>query len=161
MKIPSRMLFEKKAPIMPPHFRLIKRHEQPTTNWSGGTTTQLAIYPEHASYLERTFVWRLSTAKVEIEESTFTLLPGFDRIIMPLEGQIQLTHEQQHQCSLKPFEQESFYGGWTTHCKGKCRDFNLMMKKDGCQGSLQHIHLKQEESTTISMKQECTTLNYN
>ena len=29
---------------------LIRKEEQKTTNWSGGTTTELAIYPKDAIY---------------------------------------------------------------------------------------------------------------
>lgn len=32
------------------------------TSWSGGETTQLAIYPEHASLSKRDFLWRISSA---------------------------------------------------------------------------------------------------
>jgi len=36
-----------------------------TSNWSGGTTTQLFIYPPTAEYLQRNFIFRLSTASVK------------------------------------------------------------------------------------------------
>ena len=38
-----------------------------TTEWSGGTTTQLAISPERAAYGDREFLWRLSSATVELD----------------------------------------------------------------------------------------------
>ena len=46
-----------------------------TTTWSGGKTTQLAIAPDGASYAERAFLWRISSATVELEASDFTPLP--------------------------------------------------------------------------------------
>lgn len=56
--------------------KVITKEQQKTSTWSGGTTTQLAIYPEDADYGKRNFTWRLSSATVEAEESVFTSLPG-------------------------------------------------------------------------------------
>ena len=42
-----------------------------TTTWSGGKTTQLAIAPDGASYAERAFLWRISSATVELEAYGF------------------------------------------------------------------------------------------
>ena len=55
------------------------------SSWSGGTTTELSIAPENGNYQSRDFLWRLSSATVELEESTFTSLPDFDRIILTLD----------------------------------------------------------------------------
>ena len=51
-----------------------------TSTWSGGTTTQLAIAPEGAVYAERSFLWRVSSATVELETSDFTPLPDYNRL---------------------------------------------------------------------------------
>lgn len=107
--------------------RIIRKEELSTSSWNGGTTTQLAIYPENASYAERNFKWRISTATVEIEESTFTSLPNITRIIMPLKGQMHLIHEGHRETLLHPFEQDTFMGDWNTKCYGKASDFNLMI----------------------------------
>ena len=50
-------------------WKLLTQADQVTTTWSGGTTTQLAIAPEGAVYADRDFLWRLSSAKVELEHS--------------------------------------------------------------------------------------------
>ena len=44
--------------------------------WSDGTTTQLLIAPEGAHYAARDFLWRVSSATVELDESDFTPLPA-------------------------------------------------------------------------------------
>ena len=108
-------------------YKIIRTQDLTTSSWSGGTTTQLAIYPENTVYAERNFKWRVSTAKVDIEESTFTQLPHVSRIIMPLQGTLHLVHEGHHESLLKPFEQDSFMGDWKTVCYGKAIDFNLMI----------------------------------
>ena len=105
---------------------ILRSCEQKASVWSGGTTTQLAIYPAGSEYKERRFEWRISTARVDSEESVFTLLPGIHRTLMILEGRIELAHEGIRSASLEPFMQDEFDGGWTTRSCGRCVDFNLM-----------------------------------
>lgn len=121
--------------------KIIRKPEQLTNIWSGGTTTQLYIYPEDADYSKRNFMWRISSAKVDAEESEFTNLPGIWRLIMVLEGEMTLEHKGHHSVHLKPYEQDSFSGEWTTHSRGRVRDFNLMMA-EGCRGYLNVIFIK-------------------
>ncbi|MDR1705524.1 MAG: HutD family protein [Clostridiales bacterium] len=60
------------------------------STWTGGTTTELAVYPKESVYADRNFSVRVSTATVELEKSVFTALPGFTRLIMPLSGNMKL-----------------------------------------------------------------------
>ena len=122
---------------------IIRKSEQNTSTWSGGTTTELAIYPVGASYSDRNFAWRLSSANVELEESTFTSLPGIWRYIMVIDGEMLLEHDEHHKVHLKPYEQDSFNGGWVTKSKGKVTDFNLMLA-DGYNGRIEAIHVSEE-----------------
>lgn len=124
--------------------KLIKKNEQTSNEWSGGITTQLAIYPEDADYNKRNFKWRISSAIVELEESVFTRLPDVWRLIMVIDGQMTLEHEGYHRVHLKPYEQDSFSGGWTTKSFGKVRDFNLMLA-EGCNGELEALTIRKEE----------------
>ena len=120
---------------------IITSGQHRTSTWSGGTTTELAMFPPCASYTARDFAWRLSTAVVTAPESTFTSLPGYHRLLMVLEGKMKLEHAGHHQVTLLPFEQDSFSGSWLTRCTGTGRDFNLMLA-DGWQGSLQAMRLE-------------------
>jgi len=106
-----------------------------TTSWSGGTTSELYIYPENSFYAERNFSFRISTATVEQDESDFTKLPGFKRHLMLLEGELSLEHENHYAIKLNLLEQDFFSGEWQTKSRGKCSDFNLMTA-DGYAGSL-------------------------
>jgi environmental stress-induced protein Ves len=107
-------------------YTLTKRGDLPVSRWSGGTTTQLAIYPHGADYGARSFVWRVSTATVEAPESTFTPLPGVSRRIMVLEGRMTLVHEGHYTKELAVGEQDAFMGDWTTRSRGLVTDFNVM-----------------------------------
>ncbi len=117
--------------------KIVKEQEQDHAKWSGGVTTQLGIYPLTALYKKRNFAWRISTATVEDAKSTFTSLPGFKRIIMPLQGEpLQLNHKNHHKVTLQYLETDTFQGDWVTESEGKVQDFNLMLA-DGCDGSMQ------------------------
>lgn len=132
--------------------RVIRSEEQKTSEWSGGVTTQLAIWPEGADYATRNFDWRISTARVELEESNFTALPGISRWLMLLEGRIHLAHDGIGELDMVPFENVArFDGGWKTKSVGKCVDFNLMMK-DGFTGGLGYVPAGAE---SVTIFEEC------
>ena len=107
-----------------------------TGSWSGGTTTQLYLYPEDGSYANRDFLFRISSATVVLEESDFTPLPGVERYIVPLEGGFVLTHPGMPSVELSPLAPPyRFPGDIPTHCVGSATDFNLMLK--GCEGMME------------------------
>lgn len=113
-----------------------------TSDWSGGKTTQLAIFPQDSQYLERDFLWRISSATVDTEESDFSKLPDYDRVLMVLKGEVILNYQGQRTVKLKELEQDSFDGGWKTVSYGKITDFNLMVRK----GSEGHLDIIRPES---------------
>lgn len=50
----------------------VSKEDYPVSNWSGGKTTQLFIYPENSEYAKRNFLFRISSATVDCERSEFT-----------------------------------------------------------------------------------------
>ena len=128
--------------------------------WSGGTTTQLAICPPGAVYAERDFLWRVSSAAVELEESVFTPLPDYERLIATLEGEIVLTHNGGAPLRLRPFEVHAFSGADATHSRGRCRDFNLMLRRGKAAGSMEALELPAEPRTLPSPASGETVLLY-
>jgi environmental stress-induced protein Ves len=131
-------------------FELIRKADQSTSNWSGGTTTQIAIFPKNTAYAERNFTWRISSARVELEESEFTSLPGIWRLIMVLDGEMRLEHTGHHTTYLKRFDQDSFSGDWTTKSFGKVRDFNVMLANNST-GKLSATSLASHESAAVEI----------
>ncbi len=100
-----------------------------TSIWSGGTTTELFIWPANADYAKREFAVRVSSATVDLPESDFTPLSGVDRWITPLSGGFTLTHPGKAPVVLAPLDGPyAFSGSEATHCVGKASDFNLMCK---------------------------------
>ena len=72
------------------------------SDWSGGITAQLLIFPEKSKYELRNFLWRISSASVKNEKSVFTVLPAFKRILMVMEGNVLLEHAGFHTIQLGP-----------------------------------------------------------
>lgn len=138
---------------------LCKEEHYKVSNWTGGKTTQLAIYPESSDYLQRNFMWRLSSATVEQEESDFSKLPDYDRVLMVLKGEVVLSYEGERVTRLKELEQDRFDGGWKTKSFGKITDYNLMVRK-GNEGYLDLIYpgeAKTEMTSTFETKMPCAT----
>ena len=110
-----------------------------TTTWSGGTTTQLAIAPKGALYAERDFLWRVSSATVELDESDFTALPDYRRFISTVRGDMTLSHHGGDELTLRPGDIHAFDGGDDTHSRGRCTDFNLMLRKGRAEGDMRSL----------------------
>lgn len=104
--------------------------------WSGGITEEIYIYPPEADYQDRDFLYRISTAIVEAEQSVFTPLCDYTRYIAPLNGALSLSIGEEP-FQLKPFEVLKFDGGQvvTSRSQGGLRDLNLMVRK-GHEGSM-------------------------
>ena len=110
---------------------LRKEENYSISNWTGGKTKELAIFPRASKYLDRNFIWRLSSATVELDESDFSKLPDYDRVIMVLKGSVVLTYDGKKTVKLNELEQDSFDGGWKTKSFGRITDFILMVRKGG------------------------------
>ena len=107
--------------------------------WSGGSTTELFIWPEGADYGKREFTLRVSSARVDLEESDFTPLQGVLRYITPLSGGFTLTHPGSTPVAMAPLDAPYRFSGETpTHCVGRATDFNLMLK--GVDGEMALCH---------------------
>lgn len=111
-----------------------------TSSWSGGTTTQIFIYPPQADYAKRDFLLRISSATVDLEISHFTVLPNIQRFISPLTGDLKISHDEKYFTKLKPYEIYAFDGGIKTISAGKVRDFNVMVK-NGIDASVKNFFL--------------------
>lgn len=101
-----------------------------TTTWPGGTTSQLYIFPEDAQFSERNFDFRISSATIEVEESSFTSLPSYNRILAILEGNLTLHHVGKPSTQLAKYEHVFFHGSWETSSVGKVRDFNVIYNEN-------------------------------
>ena len=130
-----------------------KEDKSKTITWASGTSTELFIFPSSGDFQKRDFLFRLSTATVEAEESVFSDFSGITRTLMLLEGNLTLIHEGRYTKELMPFDQDTFDGGWDTKSKGKVKDFNLMCKA-GASGTLKHFYLQKKENITLKLRND-------
>lgn len=119
------------------------------SRWSGGITRQIAIAPSGAAYGERSFLWRVSSATVDLDTSVFTPLPDYRRWITTLDGSVTLTHDGGAPIRLTPFDIHQFDGGSRTCSQGRCTDFNLMLRKGSCCGSLRAVRFSAAGRQTV------------
>jgi len=136
-----------------------KASDLKAARWAGGTTTQLAIYPESSEYTKFNFQFRISRATVEIEESTFTFMPGVKRHLMILDGALQIDHKGRYRKQLDKFGYDIFDGEWPTTAKGKVSDFNLMTCGK-TSGKLQALVLKDRKESTLDYGQGTSYSSY-
>lgn len=126
-------------------YQLTKKPQLKTATWAGGTTTQLAIFPESATYRQFNFDFRISYATVEVGTSTFTFMPGVTRHLMILKGALEINHTGRYKKHLHKFEQDVFNGEWPTTAKGKVTDFNLMTR-GAASGKLESLLLEPDKT---------------
>ena len=125
-------------------------HQFSAKTWANGTTTELVKFPPESDFLKRDFIFRISTATVEAEQSTFSDFSGLTRILMVLDGSMTLVHEGRYQKHLNPYDQDTFDGSWATKSIGKVRDFNLMCNAQAV-GSIRAFTLEESQKESVSV----------
>lgn len=114
--------------------KLVHENGYVTSEWDGGKTTQMYLFPEECSYANRDFNFRISSATVETPKSKFSDLTGYTRILMPLSNTITLFQNGDRKILL-PYQQIRFNGNDLVTSIGKTVDFNLMFD-EGFDGKL-------------------------
>ena len=135
-------------------YKIITSEYFQPAGWSGGTTTELFIFPLSADYQLRNFQFRLSTSTVETDKSDFTSLYGISRKLMVLAGKMTLRHEDHYSRRLNKFDVDEFEGDWKTSSTGKCTDFNLMTTGK-ITGKLTAIVIQKEQYVNLNIKENC------
>lgn len=130
--------------------RVLHETDYQISNWSGGKTIQLAIYPENSDYSKRNFLWRISSATVDLPESDFTALPDYLRQITPISGEMTLQHDGETRIPIPVGTIHTFDGGAVTHSWGCCTDFNLMLRKGHAEGTMQRVFCPAEEAYHVT-----------
>ena len=85
------------------------------------------------------------------EKAKFTSLPGVDRFISKLEGDMFLEHDKHYEVELEKYQIDRFKGDWETYSTGKFKDFNLMLK--GVRGDLYFREL--ESPSKLHLEHNC------
>ena len=129
--------------------KIIKSKDLKTATWSSGTTTEYFIYPESSSFKNLDFDFRIATATIDQEDSTFTPLVGVRRLFIPLTDTISLQHDDGEIFNLQAFEPNFFSGESKTIYKGKGQAFNLMVMDKG-EVSARYISFKEPQTLSFA-----------
>jgi len=105
-----------------------------------GVTSQVAIQPEGANFPDDPFIWRVSTASIA-SSGPFSTFPGYDRIVVLIEGQeAELNHDMADRPrKLTRLEPYAFRGEWETTCElttEAIRDFGILVRRDQAQAKV-------------------------
>lgn len=121
------------------------------STWAGGKTYEILIGGKGKDYAKRDFSYRVSSATVDLEESTFSDLPMVNRYITTIKGSMKLEHlspmtnKKIEELSLEPFDVHFFDGGLKTISYGKVQDFNLMIDKVSAGGDMKSYKYSDDE----------------
>lgn len=72
------------------NIRLLSKKDSTPTIWSGGLTYEYMIYPKTASYSDRDFAFRISSATIEEVPSEFTKFKGYYRYLVMLDNRLHV-----------------------------------------------------------------------
>lgn len=126
----------------------------------GGTTTEIAIYPEDTDVSGGSFIWRVSIADVA-SDGPFSRFPGYERHIMLIAGNgMVLDAGSKGRIVLgEPYRPVSFSGDWLIEGRlndGPVRDFNVISARERTDSQLdvltvsQHSKLAAENATVFA-----------
>lgn len=118
--------------------RVLPQKEYAVSYWSGGTTSQVMIWPPESEFKKHEFLWRISLATMEAVDSSFTQFDGFHRILHLLDGESRLSFADGRNYILHPGDEVRFYGTDDVKSCGKAGDLNLIMA-DGVWGEMRSL----------------------
>jgi environmental stress-induced protein Ves len=122
----------------------------------GGTTTEIAIYPDNAAISGGSFIWRVSIADVA-SSGPFSRFPGYDRHIMLIAGNgMVLDAGSKGKILLdRLYQPASFSGDWLvegTLKAGPVRDFNVISARKDVRNSSLDVQIVKERSKLVAQK---------
>lgn len=138
--------------------KIVLENEFITSDWSGGTTSQIYIDPKDANVSQKNFNFRISSATCDLDESEFTKYSEFTRYITPITGDLSLNNNGEN-IHINPYEVYCFDGNDKVISRGKVRDYNLIIKKDN-KGLMYSKKLEDEEVNIKAKTKKCIIFNY-
>ncbi|WP_166924523.1 HutD family protein [Flavobacterium poyangense] len=110
------------------NIHLLPKENSTASIWSSGLTYEYMIYPKTASYSDRDFVFRISSATIEQEPSAFTKFKGYHRYLVMLDNLLDIEVNKENKVYKKHEIMEfSSDDEVTSYTKGM--DFNWMVSE--------------------------------
>lgn len=130
--------------------RLLLASSRVASAWKngGGVTREVASQPASAP---PGFDWRISVAEIE-RPGPFSIYPGVDRTLAVLEGQLELTIEDEPPLPLSSRSPAVNFPGEARVSAApvsvRSRDLNIMVRRDGWRSTLEAVHTGSEVALT-------------
>lgn len=108
-----------------------QKENQEVTDWGGGATIQLSVYPQNCSgghLLE--YIFEITSSTVIYDTTDFTQFYGYKRLLMVIEGEMTLIHGDGKTVHLGKYEYDCFDGNDKTRSMGKATDYEIVIKND-------------------------------
>lgn len=108
---------------------IIHQKDYPTATWQGGITREIYIFPAESCLSLRNFDIRISSAIIHSTSGTFSDFSGFQRCLLPVEGEIQLFMNDEK--VVLDNKQPYFFDGGIQVCSentAEAIDFNVIFK---------------------------------
>jgi uncharacterized membrane protein YgaE (UPF0421/DUF939 family) len=122
-------------------YRIKRSANHKTTNWSGGVSTELLIYPERAFFSERNFIWHFSSSTNDYRETTFSVMNGYKRHLLLLSGNAKIIQGTEAY-NMTKYESVSLNTEEMAKCIGLCTDLKLMVS-DAYEAELKKYHCQE------------------
>ncbi|MCV9926813.1 HutD family protein [Flavobacterium sp. LS1R49] len=107
---------------------LLSKKDCTASIWSGGLTYEYMIYPKTASYTDRDFAFRISSATIEKEPSEFTKFKGYYRYLVMLDNSLDIEVNKEKKAYEK-YEIMEFNSDDDVTSYTKGNDFNWMVSE--------------------------------
>lgn len=118
-----------------------------TVPWKNGrgTTAELAVWPDGASFERGDFEWRVSKARI-VEDGPFSRFEEHDRVLVVLDGAgVDLVHPGvAARARVRALEPYRFRGDWPTEAhlvRGPVSDFNVLVRRGAWEANVEVVVL--------------------
>ncbi|MDF9866523.1 environmental stress-induced protein Ves [Bacilli bacterium PM5-3] len=109
--------------------KYIKQEDTKTTKWAKGSTSEYYIYPESCNYMNKDFLFRISSATIDEQPARFTMFIGYTRYLTMLDSALDISINRK-QNTYENHEIIKFHSEDDTIAYSTGKDFNLMVKED-------------------------------
>jgi uncharacterized protein len=138
-------------------YRIITPAEYRVLPWKNGrgVTTEFVIEPPDSNFQSGDFLWRISSARV-LEKGPFSQFPGFDRILIVLEGkELRILKDSGEFHKLHQFDALSFHGEEIIESEPSedgVLDLNIFFRRNLFQVNLHRIEDRSQFSCRSSIR---------
>lgn len=111
------------------NIHVIKKEMLQAAIWDGGKTYEYFIYPPSSTYVQRDFLFRISSATIEKVPSHFTRFENYQRFLVMIDNSLELVRNGKKE-RYKKHEIFTFNSNDEIVSSSLGNDFNLMVAKD-------------------------------